>query len=276
VGAAVSGALALELFGSKWMALFSAILTLLILVFSEIIPKTVGAHYWKSLGPVSAYILKVMILILKPLIIPIHFLSNLMSRNNPAAMISKAEIYNYIKMGYHQGVLESPEFEIYENMLNLQSTSVRDIMTPRTVTFWLPPKKKVGEVMKEHRDLPFSRIPLYNSKTNEVHGFALRREIVDCFTQKKTGKRLEEISTEPLFVPESMTVYTLLDRLIKKKTHMAAVLNEFGDYTGIVTMEDAVETLLGREIVDEFDTDIDMRKVARDKQHKGLKKSKGR
>ena len=265
VGAAVSGAMALSIFGSKWMALFSAVLTILILVFSEIIPKTIGAYYWKSLSPASAYILKTLIFILKPLIIPINFFSGLFMRENPASLVSKAEIYNYILMGYKQGALGASEFEIIENLFNLRDIKVKDIMTPRTVVFWLEQDLSIIDLHKDKTKLDFSRIPLYDPHKNAITGIVLRRDIMDKIAEKKMDTALKKISKKPEFVPESISVLNLLNNLVSKRTHLAIVLNEYGDYNGIVTIEDAVEALLGTEIVDEFDPAVNMRELARKK-----------
>lgn len=263
VGAAISGALALQIFGSEWMAVFSAILTFLILIFSEIIPKTIGAQYWKKLGPVSAYLLQAMIFVLKPVIIPIHFISRLISPENQGSRISKAEVLNYIRLGYFQGVVDSSEFTIMENLFRIRSIQVRDIMTPRTVVFWLPPDKKIDDIHKTHIQLQFSRIPLYNAQENEVQGVVLRREIMNRIVEKKTHVRLQTLAQSPHFIIETISVYRLLHELITEKVHLGVVLNEFGDFTGIVTIEDAIETLLGMEIIDEFDPHDDMREYAK-------------
>ncbi|HPJ38676.1 MAG TPA: hemolysin family protein [Spirochaetota bacterium] len=262
VGAAVSGALALQLFGSRWMALFSAVLTLLILVFSEIIPKTLGAHYWKSFAPVSAYILRAMVFVLKPLIVPVHYLSHLFMKENPSSMISRAEVINYVRLGYYQGILDDPEVEIVENLFSLQSIRAKDIMTPRTVVFWLPENSTVESVIKKHPNLGYSRIPLYDPHENTVEGIVMTRDIMKSFIKQKYSKKLKALAQKPEFVIETFSVFRLLNLFTEKKTHMAVVLNEYGDYVGIVTLEDALESLLGKEIVDEFDRHEDMQKLA--------------
>lgn len=265
VGAAISGAIALQLFGSQWMALFSAILTLIILVLSEIIPKTLGAHYWKALAPASAYILRIMIFLLKPLIVPVHYLSHLFIKENPSSSISKAEVINYVRLGYYQGILDDPEMEIIENLFSLQSIKARDIMTPRTVVFWLPGDSTVESVIKNHGDLGFSRIPLYNPVKNTVEGIVMTRDIMNAGIKNKFQKKLKALAQEPVFAAESFSAFKLLNIFTEKKAHMAVVLNEYGDYTGIVTLEDILESLLGRELVDEFDRYEDMQQLARQK-----------
>jgi len=262
VGAALSGAIAIELFGSRWMAAFSAILTFLILIFSEIIPKTLGAHYWKQLGPLSAYILKVLIYLLKPLIIPIHYLSRLFTRGDPASIVSREEIINYIRLGYFQGVFESPEYKIMENLFLLETIRVKEIMTPRTVVFWIDKDWKVSNIIKNNVQLQFSRIPLYDPKENRITGIVLRRDIMNHIADKKLTIPLHQLANKANYVIDSISVYRLLNHFITNSLHISIVLNEFGDYIGIVTMEDAIETLLGVEIIDEFDKEVDMQEVA--------------
>ncbi len=262
VGAAVSGAMALSIFGSQWIAFFSAILTLLILIFSEIIPKTIGTHYWKSLGPASAYMLKALIFILTPFIVPVNFLSRLFMHDDPASFVSKAEIYNFIRMGHKQGVIGASEFEIIENLFKLRDVKVKSIMTPRTVVFWLEPDLSVNELHKSKKKLNFSRIPLYDPLNIRITGIVLVRDIMNKIAEKKMDITLKSLSKKPEFVPETMSVLKLLNHLVSIKTHLGVVLNEYGDYTGIVTIEDAMETLLGMEIVDEFDPVVNMRALA--------------
>ncbi|MCK4761268.1 MAG: HlyC/CorC family transporter [Candidatus Aminicenantes bacterium] len=271
VGAAVSGAIAMQVFGSHRLAVFSAVLTLLILIFSEIIPKTIGARYWKRLGPFSAYCLKGMIFIMKPLIVPIHYISRLFSKGNADNLLSKREIFNTIRLGYLQGVLQPQEFEIMDNLFKLQSIKVEDIMTPRPVVFTLPADYKISDIESESPPFDFSRIPLYDARENSVEGIVLRRDIVN-YSREKKDATLKSLSRPAFFVPDTISTYRLLNRLIEQKIHLAVVINEFGDFIGIVTMEDAIETLLGKEIVDEYDRVADMRELARKKSRRMLEK----
>jgi CBS domain containing-hemolysin-like protein len=273
VGATVAGALALQVFGSQWMALFSAGLAFLVLTFSEIIPKTLGAHYWKSLGPFSAYLLKGMVLFLKPLIVPMNALSKWLRRGASVPAMSKEEIRNAVRIGYFSGVLQPSEFEIMENLFRLRSVQVKDIMTPRTVAFWLPPEQKIKELLDSGVQLPFSRIPLYNAHENAIEGVVLRRDIMTKVAEQQAETELKSLARPPEFIIDKMTVYKLLNLLISQGIHLAIVLNEYGDFTGIVTMEDAIETLLGKEIVDEFDDVVDMRELARRKRFRFLRRA---
>ncbi len=261
VGAALSGAMAMQIFGSEWMALFSAVLTFLILILSEIIPKTVGALYWKKLSYPSALTLKVIIFVLKPLIIPVNWVSRLFSRESVNRMVDRSEIVNYVRFGYREGVIHTSEMAILENLFNLQKVRVKDIMTPRPVVFWIPSDMKIGDLIREKMPLDFSRIPLYDGKENKVEGIVLRRELVNMIRENRKSKSVLELSMEPYFVPESITVYRLLNELVSRRSHIAIVVNEFGDFSGVVTLEDAMETLIGEEIVDEYDTVEDMRSL---------------
>lgn len=273
-GAAVAGAIALRIFGSQWMALFSGALTLTILIFSEIIPKTLGASYWKKIAPPSAYILNAMVITLRPITIPVNFIARLLARSNQAVRVSKEEVINTIRLGYLHGVIESSEFEIVENLFQLKSITVNRIMTPRTVVLWLQPEQTTGSLLGDSRFLQFSRLPLYDPTENRVVGIVLRRDIMNRIAHDVMDQKLHTLAAKPEFVAETMSVYTLLDRLISRKMHLAVVLNEYGDYTGIVTMEDAVETLLGREIVDESDRVINMRELARQRMSSWLSEMK--
>ena len=274
VGATVSGALALQVFGSEWMALFSAALAFLVLTFSEIIPKTLGAHYWKSLGPFSAYMLKGMVLLLKPLIVPMNALSRWLRKGAAVPPMSKEEIRNAVRIGYYMGVLQPSEFEIMENLFRLRSVLVKDIMTPRTVAYWLPPDQKINDLFERRGEISFSRIPLYNAHENTIEGVVMRRDIMTKIAEQQTDLELKALARPPVFIIEKMTVYKLLNLLVSQGIHMAIVLNEYGDFTGIVTMEDAIETLLGKEIVDEYDEVVDMRELARKKRSRFARKAR--
>ncbi len=263
IGAAVSGAMAAEMFGSRWMGAFSAVLTFLILLLSEIIPKTIGARYWKSLSPMCAYVLRFLVLILKPVVVPMNWVSRFFSGSHRSEEVTKAEIYNYIKIGYRQGAVEKAEFHIIENLLSLRRLRVREIMTPRVVVETLDPDLSIKDIRSSAETLRFSRIPLYDRHTNEIKGLVLRRELIELIGSSRNEVKLRSVSTEPLYLPETMSVLKLIGWFSKNGAQMGFVLNEYGDYSGIVTIEDAVETLLGIEIVDEYDPAVDMRAVAK-------------
>lgn len=274
-GAAVAGALALQIFGSRWMAAFSGILTFLILVFAEIIPKTLGASYWKALAPFSGWTLNGLVFLLRPITVPVNFLSGLISRKSPAHDVSKEEVLHAIRLGYLQGVIESSEFEIVSNLMKLKHLTVERVMTPRSVVFRLPSDATTHEAQKRSEFAQFSRIPLYNPQTDAITGIVLRRDIMMELAQDRLDTPLKDLAAEPLLVHENLSVYELLTRLITQQVHLAVVLDEYGSHTGVVTMEDAIETLLGREIIDESDKVVDMRELAKQRMRERLSRSRG-
>ena len=264
-GSALAGAMADKIFGSQWIALFSAILTFLVLTCSEIIPKTLGAHYWRTLGPFSAYLLRAMVLAMRPVLILIRFLTDFLKPTDSEDRIFKSDIINTIRIGYVQGVLHPNEFEIMKNLFQLRSIRVESIMTPRTVVFWLPPEQSIEDLIKRETPLQFSRIPLYDVHEDKVEGVVLRRDIMDLVAKQQTNLQVKTMAKPPQFVPEMTSVYKLLNQLIANKAHLAIVVDEQGGFSGVATLEDAIETLLGKEIVDEFDPAVDMRKLARER-----------
>lgn len=262
-GAAIAGSIALELFGNRWIAVFSVALTLLILIFSEIIPKTIGANYWKVLAPWSSWVLQVFIITLKPIVIPVNLLAKLISRKNPVSSITREDILSSLQLGHISGAIESSEFILANNLFKIQKTLIKEIMTPRTVVYTLPPEQTAKSVIHDIEFLHYSRIPLFDKLSDSITGVVLRRDIILSIAHGKPDIKLKDLASSPVFIPETLSVYTLLDRLISRKRHLAFIINEYGDYVGIATMEDAIETLLGREIVDETDLVIDMQELAR-------------
>lgn len=273
-GAAVAGAIALEILGSRGMGVFTAFLTFLILVLSEIIPKTIGATYWRGLTAITAYLLTAIVWVNKPLYYPVRVVTGFFSQKQPAGNMSKGEILNFLRAGYFQGVIPSSAFRIMENLLKLDSVKVREIMTPRTVVFTLPPDRMTDELAVSGPPLTFSRIPLYDVQEDVVVGLVLRRELMTHVTEKRRNVPLRTLARKVEFIMEKSSVYKLLNLLISTKMHLAVVLSEYGGFVGIVTMEDAIETLLGQEIVDEFDQVEDMRTLAWKESVRRLRKIK--
>jgi len=272
LGAAIAGAIAQDLFGARGMAVFTGCLTFLVLVFSEIIPKTLGATFWKALAPIAAYLLTLMAFVARPIYFPVKVVTGWISRQRPDATMSKGEILNLLRAGYFQGVIQSSEFRIMENLLQLDSVKVKEIMTPRTVVFWLPPELGTEQLARDRTPLTFSRIPIYNVQEDTVEGVVLRRDIMSHLAEQREDAPLKSLARPVEFIMEKTSVFKLLNLLIASKTHLAVVLSEYGDFVGIVTMEDAIETLLGQEIVDEFDPVVDMRTLAWKESIRRLKK----
>ncbi|MFQ5675693.1 MAG: CNNM domain-containing protein, partial [bacterium] len=248
---------------NKWIGLISATLTVLILVFSEIIPKTLGVFYWKQLVPFTAYGIKVLVWILYPIVWGARGLSRLITPSRQGPTISRSELEVLAKIAAVEGALEEKEHFIFKNLLHLRRVKVSDIMTPRTVIFMLPEDMTVGEVLANHRVLAYSRIPVYKETMDNVTGFVLRYHILSAAAEDKDRARLLQFARPIHAVPEKVDVARVLEKFIRRQEHIFLIINEYGGTEGIITMEDAIESLLGTEITDETDLVADLRVLAK-------------
>ncbi|RMH72648.1 MAG: DUF21 domain-containing protein [Gemmatimonadetes bacterium] len=261
-GATLVGAEAMKIYGHG-MAIISIILTFTILVFSEIIPKTLGAVYWKQISPFAAYAIWIMVGIFYPFVWAFQRLAGLLTPNQPTPTITRTELTTLARIGQMEGTLHEKEHRILRNLLRLHSIQVSDIMTPRTVLFALPEEMTIAEVLKEHPRLTYSRIPIYAGNVDHITGFVLRFDIFSEITQQNTEKPLKELKREIHVIPEMVSVDRVLEAFSERGDHIFWVVDEYGGTAGIITLEDALECLLGMEIVDESDTVTDMRELAR-------------
>lgn len=262
VGAAGVGAQALAVFGSKWVAAVSAILTFSILVFSEIIPKTIGAVYWRKLAPTAAYLITGLIYITFPFVIIFEALGRLIAGKDSQSKVTREEIDAVADMGIEEGELLDRERRVIKNILHLHQIYVRDVMTPRSVLFALPKNITVKEAISEHAPMRFSRIPVYGRDLDDISGIIRRYPLNLAFSEGKGDKALADLAGPINAVPGSMTVADVLEEFIQRREHLFLVVDEYGGTFGIITLEDAIETLLGVEIMDELDSVEDMRKYA--------------
>ncbi|HMB89896.1 MAG TPA: hemolysin family protein [Rhodothermales bacterium] len=263
VGAAGAGAQAVAVFGDAFVGVISGVLTLLILVVSEIIPKTIGAVYWKQLTPAIVRILRPIIWLMWPLVKLAQGITYLMGEKKKSS-VSRAEIAAMAELGKRQGVFEAGESRILKNLFRFSSLRVRDVMTPRTVIFALPQEKTVGAVLEEHEAFRFSRIPIYNENRDDVTGYILKDELFLRAAEDKHDLELKAMRRPILVVPDSLLLPDAFERMLEKTDHVALVVDEYGGTEGLVTLEDIVETLLGLEIVDEADSVDDMQTLARE------------
>ena len=263
LGAAGVGAQTLELYGEGSVALASGILTLLILIFSEIIPKTIGSVYWRILIGTTTMIIEVLIFFTYPLVLLAEFISNF---GNGEATVTREEVIAMAEMGEDEGVLEEQETDIIENTLKLKDVKAKDIMTPRSVIFALNSDLTVGQVLEEHDTLDFTRIPIYSTDLDAIDGMVNRYEIINRKADDQFSTRMHEISQEVPIVNENDSIDKVLELFIKNRDHMALVNNDSKVLTGLITLEDAIETILGQEIVDEHDSVVDMRDLAESKE----------
>jgi len=263
VGAAGAGAQASRVFGNAWLGLFSALLTLAILFLSEIIPKTIGAVYWKQLAPPVTRLLAWLMPPLRPLVWLSGLASRAISAHHNPVHVSRDEIRALADLGAQQGVLDEDESRVVEALLRFRTMTVAKVMTPRTVIFGLPADQTIAAVVERYRPLRYSRIPIYRGSIDTLIGVVLKDEILECAAQGDPETPLDDLRRELFFVPGTMRLSHLLDLFLSSREHIAAVIDEFGGTAGLVTLEDLVETLLDLEIVDEVDNVEDLRAAAR-------------
>jgi len=264
VGAAGAGAQAAQVFGSASVGVISAVLTFLILVVSEIIPKTLGAVYWRQLTPGVVRILVPLIWLMWPLVKLSQVLTRMMSRGDAEPVAARRREFAAIAdLGEEEGVFKEEESRILRNLFRFQSVRVKDVMTPRIVVFALSEKMTVGELLDQYDELRFSRIPVYRENRDDITDYVLKDEILLHAAKEDKDVPLREFEREMLVVPEMMALPELFERLLDTREHIALAVDEYGGTAGIVTMEDVMETLIGTEIVDEADSVKDMQVLAR-------------
>lgn len=263
VGAILSGAKATVVFGSAWFGLFSAIMTLMILFFSEIVPKTLGAVYWKQLiGPTTLFV-QTLIWSLYPIVWVSERLTQWVSRGKKAHAFSRDELISMARIGEASGSMPTSESRILKNLFRLGTLSAQDIMTPRTVIASLPEGLSIADALDTATERPFSRLPLYRGDKDQITGFVLRTDVLMSYAKSNGETALNTIRRDIMTVHDSIALSELFDQFLKKRLHIAVVLDEYGGTKGLVTLEDLVETLIGIEIIDETDAVTDMRALAR-------------
>lgn len=263
VGAAGVGAQAQIVFGYSYVGIVSAILTLLILFLSEIIPKTLGATYWKTLAPVAARMLRWMIWILYPFVVLSMLITRLLSDDEERPTFSREEFSAMADRGVEEGIFEKEESNILKNLVRFNSLRVKDIMTPRVVVVSFHENTMVQDVFEKYDELRFSRLPVYDEKEDNITGYVLKNDLLIKLAQDQHEVSLKELKRDILILPETISLQNLFEQLLENQEHIAVAVDEYGGFSGIVTMEDVVETLLGMEIVDEVDAIEDMQKQAR-------------
>ena len=265
IGAAGVGAQATKLFGEIYFGVISAILTLLILVFSEIIPKTIGVRYWRKLALVSGIIINTMVIITLPLVIMTGYITKLFSKTINKPSVSREEISVMANIGTEEGIFEEKENKIIQNIIRLRTVKVSEIMTPRVVVAVADENMSLEEFLIKKKFLHYSRIPIYSKNNENITGYVFRQKVFEKLAEEETNLRLRDISREIVVVHEFQTLLNLWEILLEKKEHIALIVDEYGGMDGIVTMEDIIETLLGLEIVDERDKIVDMQQYARER-----------
>jgi len=265
LGAAAVGAQAESLYGAGAVFYVSVVLTFAILFFSEIIPKTIGASHWKTLAPMAAYFIQFFIFITYPIILLTLFVTNRIRKDDEGLSLTRQELIESTLMSEDEGVLDEQESDVIENILMLDTIKIQEILTPRTVIFALDGKRAIKNIVEnEPAIFKFSRVPIFDDNIEKITGIVMTKKI---FKQAllDDSVSLESIQKDIYKINENIPVSMALDLFIKKKEHMFLVLDSYDQTEGIVTLEDCVETILGVEIVDESDSDADMREVAKHK-----------
>ncbi|MEA1887342.1 MAG: hemolysin family protein [Bacteroidota bacterium] len=265
IGAAGVGSQAQKIWGDEYLTLTSVVLTLIILIASEIIPKTLGATYWKSLGKFTVITLRIMIYSpLYPFIILTNFITKKLCKDQTKhPLISSTEFRAIADSVIEEGIIDEDESQLLQNLMKFRHIKVKSIMTPHVVVVAAEENIPIKKFYEDHEEIPFSRIPVYRHELNEFTGFVLKDELMEMIIDNKGDQPLKSISRPIKIVNEEMPIIKLFYKLIDLKAHIAMVVDEYGTVSGLVTMEDVFETLIGLEIVDEMDNVEDMQVLAR-------------
>ena len=263
MGAAGVGSEVQKLYGEDALTFASVILTLAVLFLSEIIPKTLGTAYWKQLAPSAGYILHYTTLFLTLLIIPIQWLKKILPKGEQS-LVTRDDVAALADLGEEEGILEVDEETVIHNLLRLREISVNEVMTPRVVLTAFQMDSTIREIMDENQVIRFSRIPIYGESIDDIKGIIIRSQLLMAASRDEWEVKISDLAKDVLSISANSSVDATLDLFLTNKQQIAIVTDEFGGTSGIVTMEDVLETLLGEEIVDELDEVEDMRELARD------------
>ena len=263
VGASIVGSLVMDIYGSTWVGIFSAIFTLLILIFSEIFPKTIGSYYWRTLAIPASSIINALIFIAYPIVIVMEKLTKVVSSNSTQVSVSREDISAMVSVATEEEVIEKEEKKMIQNLLKLDELTAHEIMTPSAVVEMAEGNMTIREFYDS--DLSHSRIPVYDEENDEyVIGYVLRQEVLEKMAEDKFTAKLIDIARPIMTFSEETSVGDIWEKMLAKKEHISVILDEYGSLRGIVTLEDVIETMLGHEIVDEKDEVVDMQEYAKE------------
>lgn len=274
IGAAGVGQEATLLFGSAWFGVVSAVTTILILVFSEIIPKNIGTSHWKSLMGFAATSIHGLITVLYPIVRSIEWIQRLISPKDAEATVSREEVGALADVAEESGELDEDENEVIQNIISLDEVTAADAMTPRVVCAIAPASMRVKAFYKDKRFLHHSRIPIYADNDEYITGYILRMEALQLLAEDKFDVTLGDIRRDIPAFPEETPLDRIWDEMIAKDEPISVVINEYGSFQGILTLEDVIETIIGNEIVDERDEVRDMQQLAKERWRKQKKAGK--
>ena len=264
LGAAAVGHQATQLTGDYWFGIISALMTILILVFSEIVPKTIGTSHYKDLLWLSG-IMKFLTVILFPLVWLIEKLRKSISDGEPDTGISREEVSAMANIGEEEGVIDNSENKVIQNIIKLDDIKAYDVMTPRVVSAVAPESMTLKQFYKQEELSHNSRIPVYSESPEFITGYVMRYDVLENLAEDKFDMRLRSIKRKIAAFHEETTVSDIWEALLKSKDQIAVIIDDYGCFQGIITLEDIMETILGMEIIDENDTVTDMQQYARER-----------
>ena len=264
VGASLVGAEAAKLFASTGVGVISGLFTFCILVFSEIIPKTIGSNYWRSIAVPASAVIQFLIYITYPIVWLVEKFTHFFT-DDSAPAVSREEVVAMVSTGAEEGVLEKEENKMIQNLLKLDDVTAHEIMTPSSVVTMAESSQTIREFYNSDDFAKFSRIPLYEEENDDyITGYVLKQEIIEKLAQDKFNIKLKDLARPILSFNENESVSNIWEKLLEKKEHISVIIDEYGSMRGIVTMEDVIETMLGFEIVDEKDEVVDMQELAKE------------
>lgn len=264
-GAAGVGSQATEVFGSQWFGIVSAIMTLLVLIFSEIIPKTIGTRYWKRLMGFATHAIHVLIVIMYPFVWLVQTVTHLFASKEDESAVSREEVAAMADVGEDEGVIDEGENKIIQNVIKLNNIKAYDVMTPRVVAAVAPESMTLAEFFKKEEFGHFSRIPVYAEDEEYITGYILRRDALELLAEDKFDQTLGSIRRDIPYFNEELSISDIWEQLLHRREQIALIINEYGAFVGILTLEDVIETILGLEIIDENDEVSDMQQYARER-----------
>lgn len=271
IGSAGVGAESIKIFGEEYFGLISAILTLLILVLSEIIPKTIGASYWRSLAMTSTKIIRVLIFITYPLVLLSEVITKIFTPKNHHVSVSREEVSAMVDVGTTEGIFRESESKIIKSCIHLAGVKAREIMTPSIVVETANTNLTIKEFY-DQQTWNFSRIPVYDTNKDYIVGYVLKDMVLKALSDDKFDTKLSDMVRSILSFNEDDSVYQIWEKMLEKREHISIIVDEYGCLRGVVSMEDIIETMTGVEIVDEDDVAVDMQAFAKEKSRRMMQK----
>lgn len=255
----------LGLFSISYESIIATVMTLAILILSEILPKTIGANNWESLAPFTMKMLRVLLFVLGPLVWLSQLITKSLKKDKNESVLSRMEFALMARMGAESGALDENESNIIKNLLEFEKLYIRDIMTPKTVAVMFEEDMTLKEAYDKYHPIRYSRIPLFNDTRDNITGIILKDDLLQNIVDGKGDTKLKDIKREAHYEKQNISLPGMFQALVKEKTHLSIVVDDFGSVVGLVSMEDLFETLLGMEIMDEFDSVADLQELARQK-----------